>query len=59
MHRACMVEMRNVYKVLVIKRLGKRFLKRPRHRGEDNIKINIRERGLWVCTGFIWLRIGV
>jgi hypothetical protein len=35
-----------------------RELKRPRHRWEDNIKMNRSEIGLEVWTGFIWLRIG-
>jgi hypothetical protein len=34
-----------------------RLLGRPRHREEDNIKMNV--TGVWyeVWTGFIWLRI--
>ena len=41
-----------MYRVLVGKREGKRPLGRPRHRWEDNIKID----RAW--TGSIWLRIG-
>jgi hypothetical protein len=36
-------EMRNVYKILVGKPEGKRPLRRPRHRWEDNIKMDLRE----------------
>jgi len=45
---------RGVYVVLVGKPGGKRPLGKPRHRWEDNIKIDLQE-GVW--TGFIWLRI--
>jgi hypothetical protein len=38
---------------------GKRPLERPRCRGEDGIKMDIREIGWGVCSGFIWLRIGI
>jgi hypothetical protein len=40
-----MEDMRNVYKILVGKPEGKRLLRRPRHRWEGNIKINIKELG--------------
>jgi hypothetical protein len=40
---AHMGEMKNVYKVLVRKPEGKRPLRRPRHRGEGNIRTNLRE----------------
>ena len=33
------------YRVLLNKREGKRQFRRPRHRWEDNIKINFKERG--------------
>jgi hypothetical protein len=36
---------------------GKRLLERPRHRWENNIKMDRKwEMGAW--TGSIWLRIG-
>jgi hypothetical protein len=35
---------------------GRRPLGRPRRRWEDNIKMDLREIGLWI--GFIGLRIG-
>jgi hypothetical protein len=37
---------------------GRRPLGRPRHRLEDNIKMNLREVGWGARTGSIWLRIG-
>jgi len=39
-HIARMGEMRNAYKVLVWKPEGKRQLVRPRHRWEDNIRMD-------------------
>jgi hypothetical protein len=42
-HVACMGEVRGVYRVLVRRPEGKRPLRRPRHRWEDNIKRDIRE----------------
>jgi hypothetical protein len=44
-----------VYRVLVGKPEGKRPLGRPRHRWEDNIKMDLQEVG--VLTGLKWLRI--
>jgi hypothetical protein len=43
---ACMGEMRSAYKVLVGKLEGKRQLGKPRHRWEDNIKMDLREIGV-------------
>jgi hypothetical protein len=37
---------RGVYRFLVRKPKGKRPLGRPRHRWEDNIKIDLRETGI-------------
>jgi hypothetical protein len=45
--------MRNAYNILVGKPEGKNQLGRPRHKWEDNIKMD-----LMACTGFIWFRIG-
>jgi len=42
---ACMGEGRSVHKVLVGKPEGKRPLGRPRHRWEDNIKMDLQEVG--------------
>jgi hypothetical protein len=54
-HVTRMVERRDVYRVLVGKTEGKRPLGRPRHRWEDNIKMDLQEVG---CEGMDWLRIG-
>jgi hypothetical protein len=40
-HVACMGEERGVHRVLVGKPEGKRPLGRPRHRWEDNIKVDV------------------
>jgi hypothetical protein len=40
-----MGEKRNVYRILVGKREGKRTLGRPRRRWVDNIKMDLREIG--------------
>jgi len=47
-----MGERRGVYSFLVGKPDGKRPLRRPRHRWEDNIKMDIREVG---CGGMEWI----
>jgi hypothetical protein len=52
-----MVKMRNAYKILVRKTVGKR-LGRPRRRWEDNIRMDLREQGEKVWIGCIWFRIG-
>ena len=57
-HVACMGERRGTYRVLVGKPEGKRQIGRPRHRWENNIKIDLQEVGLEAWTGLIWLRIG-
>jgi len=45
-HVARMRERRGVYRVLVGRPGGKRPLGRPRRRWEDNIKRDVRERGI-------------
>jgi hypothetical protein len=45
-------EERGVYKVLVGKPKGKRPLRRPRLRWEDNIRIDLQEVG---CGGMDWI----
>jgi hypothetical protein len=57
-HVASMGEMRNSYKMLVRKPEGKRPLRRPRCRWEDNIRMGLREIGWEVWSGCIRLRIG-
>ena len=55
---ARMGERRGVYRVLVGKPEGKRPLRRPRRRWEDNIKTDLQEVG---CVGMdlsSWHRIG-
>jgi hypothetical protein len=42
-HVACMGEVRNAYNILAGKPEGKRPLRRPRHRWEDNIIMDLRE----------------
>jgi len=43
-----------VYRVLVGKSEGERPLRRPRHRWEDNIKIDHQELG---CGGMDWIEL--
>jgi hypothetical protein len=57
-HVARMGEGRKVYRVLAGKPEGKRPLERPRRRREDGIKMDLREIGCGVWSGFTWLRIG-
>jgi len=49
-----MGERRGVYSVLVAKPEGKRPLRRPRHRWEDHIKIDLQEVG---CGGIDWIEL--
>jgi len=46
-----------VYRVLVGKPEGKRPLRRPRRRWEDNIIMNVQEVECGGWTGSSWLRI--
>jgi hypothetical protein len=57
-HIAHMEELRNAYKILVRKPEGKRPLIRPRYKWEDNIGIDLKERGEKVWTGSIWHMLG-
>jgi hypothetical protein len=45
--------MRNIYKILVENPAGKRPVSRPRRRGEDNIRMDLREIG-W--EGVEWIQ---
>ena len=47
-------EGRGVHRVLVGKPEGKRPLRRPRRRWEDNIKLDIQEVG---CGGVDWIEL--
>jgi len=49
-----MGEMRDIYRVLVEKPEEKRPLGRPRHRWEDNIKMDLQEVG---CGGMEWINL--
>jgi len=49
-----MGEGRGVYRVLVGKPDGRRPLGRPRHRWEDNIKMNLQEER---CGGTDWIEV--
>jgi hypothetical protein len=53
-HVACMGEERSVYRVLVGRPEGKRPLEGPRHRWEDNIKMDLREIGI---DGANWIQL--
>jgi len=53
-HVARMGERRGVYRILVGKPEGKRPLWRPRHRWEDNIKMDIQEVG---CQSMDWIEL--
>jgi hypothetical protein len=55
-HVTRMRERRCAYRMLVGKRQGKRPLRRPRRRWDDNIKVDPKEivRAAW--NGSIWLR---
>jgi hypothetical protein len=44
----------SVYRVLVGKPEGKRLLGRPRHRWEDNVRMDLQEVG-WGCKDWIGL----
>jgi hypothetical protein len=55
-HVALTRECRVVYRVLVRKPEGKSPLVTPRHRWEDNIKINLHEVGWGAWTGLTWLK---
>jgi hypothetical protein len=53
-HVARMGERRGVYRVLVGRPEGKRPLEKPRHRWNDNIKLDLREIGI---DGADWIRL--
>jgi hypothetical protein len=57
--RACSTygERRGVYRDLVEKPEGKRLIGRPRHKWEDNIKLDLHEVGWGVWNGSSWFKI--
>jgi hypothetical protein len=52
-------EMRNEYKYLVRKAYKEETIWKTWLRWEDNIRIDLREMGLGMWIGYIWLRIGI
>jgi hypothetical protein len=50
-HVACKGDRRCAYRILVGKPEGTRRLGRPRHRWEDNIKMDLKELGVCLRTG--------
>jgi hypothetical protein len=57
-HVARMGERRSSYRVLVGTPEGKRPLGWPKHRWEDNIKMDLQEVGQWAWTELIRCRTG-
>jgi hypothetical protein len=57
-HVALMGEGRGAFWFLVGRSEGKRTLGRPRHKREDNTKMDFQEMGWGAWTGLIWLRMG-
>jgi DNA-binding transcriptional regulator PaaX len=53
-HVAHMRKGRDVYRVLIMRPKGKRLLGRPRHRWENNIKMDVREIGF---DGANWIQL--
>jgi hypothetical protein len=53
-----MGDMRGAYRVLVGRPVGKRSLRRPRHRWENNKKWILKNMEGKAWTIFIWLRTG-
>jgi hypothetical protein len=49
-----MGDRRGVYRVLVGKPRGKRQLGRPRHKWENNVKMDLHEVGCW---GAVWMKL--
>jgi len=57
-HVARMEERRGVCRVLVGKPEGKRPVRRPRCRWENNLKMDLQDVGCGGMTGLSWFRIG-
>ena len=53
-HVACMGKKRGIYRVMVGKPEGKRPLGKPRHRWQDNIKMDLKEME---CGGMDWIEL--
>ena len=54
-----MTESRSAFIILTGKPTGKRPLGRPRRRWEDNIRMDLEEKGINAVIGLIQLRIGI
>jgi hypothetical protein len=54
-HVACMGEVRKMYKVLVGKPEGKRPLRGPKHRCENGIRMDQREK--WLAGAVEWIQL--
>jgi hypothetical protein len=54
-----MGEGRKIYRVSVRKPEGNKPLERPKRRWEDGIRMDLRETGWGVRSGFAWVRIGI
>jgi hypothetical protein len=54
-----MEEGRKVYKALVGKPEGRKPLVRPGHRWEDGMRMDLREIGWGLWSGFGWPRLGI
>jgi hypothetical protein len=54
----CLSKKRLAYRIFVGTPEGRRPLERPRHRWEENIKVDLYGVGCGAWTGLIWLRIG-
>jgi hypothetical protein len=57
-HVACLGQIRNACKILIIKPEGKKPLVRHRQGWEYYIRMDLREIGWEGVTGCIWLRMG-
>jgi hypothetical protein len=55
-HVARMGKGRGLYRVLIEKPEGKKPLRRPRRRWEENVNMDLQEVGCGVWTGWSWLR---
>ena len=58
-HVSKMEEGRSAFKILTGKPTGKRPLRRPRRRWEDNIRMDLEETGINAGNWLIRLRIGI
>lgn len=58
-HLTCMGQSRSEYMALKGKPEGEKPLGGPRHRWENNIKMNFKQVGGKMWAQFIWFRIGV